>query len=286
MGDAVVKLLLGAFIVGAIAYVAVALYMFAMQRSFLYHPDTSRVWPAGSNLPEMAEVSLRTDDGLDLLAWYKPAEAGPDGRPRPTVIYFHGNAGNRGYLEHKARPLIDAGYGVLLPDYRGYGGNPGTPSEEGLRLDALAARQFVLDQGVAADRIVYHGESLGSGVAVWLASRHAPLGLILEAAFTSIVDVGKRQYWWLPVRLAARDRYTSLRKITEVTAPLLSLHGERDALVPVLQGRLLHKAHPGPKRMVVFPDGLHADLYEHGAGQVVLDWLAGLDGTGPENAGG
>ncbi len=196
-----------------------------------------------------------------------------DGRARPTVIYFHGNSGNRGYVAHKARPLLDAGYGLLLPDYRGFGGNPGVPSEDGLRLDALAALAFLEGQGIAAGDIVYHGESLGSGVAVWLAGRHPPRGLILEAAFTSIVDVGRRRYRWLPVRLATRDRFTSLRKIAQVRAPLLSLHGERDPLVPLLQGHLLFKAHPGPKTMVTFPEGRHADLYDHGAGQTVLAWL-------------
>lgn len=270
MSDTVVTVIAGLFLLGAIAYVAVALLLFARQRSLLYKPETGKVWPAGAGLPEMREVTLRTSDGLDLAAWYAPP-ATPD---RLTVLYFHGNSGNRSWLTHKARPLIDAGYGVLLPDYRGYGDNPGTPSEGGLRLDALAAVRFLTDgEGIPLDRIVYHGESLGSGVAVWLAAQQEPRGLILEAAFTSIVAVGQRQYRWLPVRLAARDRFTSLRKIAEVRAPLLSLHGEQDRLVPVLQGRLLHKAHPGPKEMVTFPQARHADLYDHGAGQVVLDWL-------------
>lgn len=274
MTDSIVKVVVAVLTLGAVAYVVMALFMYARQRDFLYRPDTGRVWPEGSGLPEMREVTLRTDDGLDLAAWYRPP-VGPD---RLTVLYFHGNGGNRGWLEHKARPLLDAGHGVLLPDYRGYGGNPGTPSEEGLRLDALAARRFLVEEaGVPADRLVYHGESLGSGLAVWLATRHPPRGLILEAAFTSIVAVGRRQYWWLPVRLATRDRFTSLRKIAEVRAPLLSLHGEQDSLVPVLQGRLLYKAHPGPKEMVTFPAARHADLYDHGAEDVVLEWLARLE---------
>lgn len=254
---------------GIVAYGLVFAYMVAFQRSFLYHPDRARPWPAGSNLPEMSEVHLGTSDGLTLAAWWSPPREG-----RPTVIYFHGNAGNRGWQEIKARPYIDAGYGLLIPDYRGYGGNMGKPSEEGLRHDALAARSFVLGQGVAPENIVYHGESLGSGVAVWLASEQAPAGLILEAAFTSIPDVAGRTYWWLPVRLATRDRFTSVRKIDRVRAPTLFLHGEQDTLVPPDQGHALHAASSAAdKTIITFPEALHANLYEHGAREAVLGWL-------------
>jgi fermentation-respiration switch protein FrsA (DUF1100 family) len=278
VGATVVTVLLAACALGGLAWLAAALFMVVRQRSYLYRPDRSRVRPRDCGLADMAEIALETDDGLTLAAWYKPAvPPGPGAETPPTVLYFHGNGGNRGWLADKARPLLDAGYGLLLPDYRGYGGNPGTPSEAGLRLDALAARRALLDRGVAAERIVYYGDSLGSGLAVWLATRHAPLALVLEAAFTSIVDVARRRYRWLPVRLMTRDRYTSVRKIAEVTAPLLSLHGDRDALVPVLQGRLVHKAHGGPhKKMVVFSQGGHADLADHGAGGVVVAWLAAL----------
>lgn len=253
----------------AAGYGLACAYMIAFQRTFLYHPDKAHPWPEGSNLPEMAEVVLGTSDGLTLAAWWHPPRNG-----QPTVIYFHGNAGNRGWQEIKARPYIDAGFGLLIPDYRGYGGNMGRPSENGLRHDALAARAFVLAQGIDPARIVYHGESLGSGVAVWLASEQPPAGLILEAAFTSIPDVARRTYWWLPVRLATRDRFSSVRKIGAVTAPTLFLHGEQDTLVPVAQGRALYAASAAPdKRIETFPDALHANLYEHGAGAVVLNWL-------------
>lgn len=255
-----------ALAIGAALYLGAVGYMYTRQRSFLYCPEGRPGTPAEAGLPEMRPVTLATDDGLDLAAWWRPPHDG-----RATVILFHGNSGNRAWLADKARPYLEAGYGVLLPDYRGYGGNDGVPSENGLRLDALAARGFVARQGLTD--IVYHGESLGSGVATWLASELPPRALVLEAAFTSIPHVARRQYPWLPVRAATRDRYTSIRRIAKVRAPTLFIHGAGDTLVPVAQAWALHEAHPGPKKLVVFSEGRHADLFEHGAAAVVLGWL-------------
>jgi len=257
-----------ALAIGAALYLAASLYMYGRQRGLLYRPEGRPGPPAEAGLPEMAEVTLTTADGLRLGAWYAPAEEG-----RLTVVFFHGNSGNRAWAAEKVRPYLDAGHGVLVVDYRGYGGNPGRPSENGLRTDAVAALGFLRGRGLGADDIVYHGESLGSGVATWLASEHPPRGLIVEAAFTSIPHVARGLYPWLPTRLATRDRFTSRRRMPRVRAPVLIIHGERDALVPVAQARALHELHPGPTEIVTFPDGAHADLYDHGAAEVVLDWL-------------
>ncbi|MGF1640179.1 MAG: alpha/beta hydrolase, partial [Rhodospirillales bacterium] len=170
-------------IVGLVAagYVVVVGAMFAFQRSMLYLPSTTTPLPATSGVPEMRPVGLVTADGLDLVAWYRPAAEG-----HPTIVYFHGNGGHIGHRGSKVRPYLDAGYGLLLVSYRGYGGNPGRPSEEGLYRDGRAALAFLGTHGVPPARTVLYGESLGTGVAVHIAAERAramqPVGaLVLEA---------------------------------------------------------------------------------------------------------
>lgn len=258
----------------AAGYAAFAGLMFAGQRRLMYHPGPQPPEPAAVGLPEMTPVAIETDDGLALLAWYAPARKG-----RPTVVLYHGNAGNIAHRADKARVLIDAGYGALLVSWRGFGGNPGSPTERGLYEDGRAALRFLSGRGVGPERVVVYGESLGSGVAVQMATEFAVAGLILEAPFTSIAEVAQRHYWYLPARWLVLDRFDSAAKIGAVRAPLLVLHGARDAVVPADLGRALFEAAPGPEKTFrLFEDGGHADLYEHGAGAAVTAFLAALDG--------
>ncbi len=256
-----------AFVVAGYATVTGA--MFLGQRRLMYHPGPPPPPPAEVGLPEMAPVTLETTDGLALLAWHAPARAG-----RATVVVFHGNAGNLAHRAPKARALIDAGYGVLLVAWRGFGGNPGAPSEDGLYEDGRAAFRFLAGRGVAPARIVVYGESLGSGVAVQMATEYGIAAIILEAPFTSIVDVAARHYWYMPARWLLLDRFDSEAKIGAVAAPILVLHGLRDAVVPADLGRALFAAAPEPKVERLFEDGGHSDLYEHGAGEAVVAFLA------------
>ena len=163
---------------------------------------------------------------------------------------------------------------MLLAEYRGYGGNPGTPSEEGFYADGRAALDFLAAREVPAARIVLYGESLGTGVAVQLALERRVGAVVLEAPFTSAVDVGADIYPFLPVRLLARDRFDSIAKIAAIGAPLLVLHGEADKVVPVRFGRALLAAARQPKEGVFVPGAGHADLYQHGGAGIVLDFLA------------
>ena len=251
-----------------VLWLAVVGYMYFAQRSLMYHPAPGLPAPP----PPFGEILLQTKDGLDLVAWEARAEPG-----RPVLIYFHGNGGSIAGRVFKVMRYVEAGYGVLLVSWRGYGGNPGSPSEEGLLADGRAALAHV---GEGAP-IVLLGESLGSGVAVRLAAERAPAGLILEAPFTSAADVGARAYWWLPVRLLIRDRFDSLRWIGRVQSPLLLLHGERDDVVPPEQGRRLLAAANEPKRGVFLPRAGHADVFEHGAAEHVLDFLERLSPAAP-----
>lgn len=254
---------------GAVAYAALVGGMYALQRQLLYFPDKATPMPAAWGVPDMAPRRVTTADGLDIVGWYRPAAESS----RPTVVLFHGNAGHVGFRGFKARVFLDAGFGVLLAGYRGYGGNPGEPTEEGLYRDARAALDALAADGIHGPRLVLYGESLGTGVAVAMAGERPVGAVILEAPYTSIPDVGARHYPILPVKPLMKDRFDSLSRIGSITAPLLIVHGEGDTVVPVEFGRALFAAAPDRKTGAFLRHAGHNDLYAHGAADVVLDFL-------------
>lgn len=251
-------------------YLLILVLLFVFQRNLLYFPSKERPRPEAFGLAGVvAPVELTTEDGLTLLAWHRP----PARHGLPTVVYFHGNGGHIGHRAGKVAIFIEAGFGVLLAEYRGYGGNPGRPSEAGLYRDGRAARDFLRRRGVPDGRMVVYGESLGAGVAVQMATETRAAALVLEAPFTSIAAVAQSHYPFVPAYWLVLDRFDSLAKIGRAGAPLLLLHGERDRIVPPRFGRALFAAASEPKEARFFPAAGHNDLYEHGAGNAVLDFL-------------
>lgn len=264
-------LLSGAGLV-AIVYGVMVGWLYLSQRTLLYYPDPNPVRPAEAGFPEMAEVAYQTEDGLTLVGWYKRARPG-----KPTIVYFHGNAGNLGNHSWIARPFIDAGYGVLLATYRGYGGNPGTPSEAGLIADGRAAVRYLREhQRLAPSGLVLYGMSLGTGVAVPLAAEVRPRALILQSPFTSIAEVGQHHYWYAPVKWLARDRFDSAGVIGEVTAPVLVIYAEGDRIIPPKFSRALYDKANRPKQIRSVAGAGHNDLSGEGGIQLVLEFLEGL----------
>ncbi|MDE0385288.1 MAG: alpha/beta hydrolase [Defluviicoccus sp.] len=239
------------------------------QRRLLYFPDRAPPDLALAGLDGMEPAALATDDGLSLLAWYAPAR----GTGKATLVYFHGNAGHIGHRAGKVRPYLDAGHGMLLVSWRGYGGNDGSPTEDGLYRDGRAAFAFLDRLGVASETTVVYGESLGSGVAVQMARERRVAGVVLESPYTSIPSVAAHHYWYLPAAWLVRDRFDSLSKIGGIGAPLLVLHGERDRVVPVEFGRELFAAAREPKTWRGFAQAGH-DLYASGAADAVLAFLS------------
>lgn len=230
--------------------------LWLFQRCLIYFP-TGAVPPAAAVLGGSHEVAFDTDDGLRLGGWYLPAAGDGTGM---TVLVFNGNAGNRSLRAPLAAALSQAGLSVLLFDYRGYGGNPGRPSEMGLLADARAARRYLVSRGdVDPPRLVYLGESLGAAVAVALATEVPPAALILRSPFTSLVEVGRLHYPFLPVGLLLRDRYPAADQIRHVASPLLVVAGERDGIVPPAQSRELYETAAGSKRFVLIPGANHND---------------------------
>jgi fermentation-respiration switch protein FrsA (DUF1100 family) len=264
-GARIIWWLLGAPL-AAIAVLVAGVY--ALQRHLLYFPDTDRPDPTGLNLSSMREIEIVTADRLRLLAWYVPAQA--NGR---VIVYFHGNGGNIAYRGERLRHFVDKGFGALFLEYRGYGGNLGSPTEEGLFADARAALDFLNSEGVRADRIVLYGESLGSGVAVQMASERPVALLLLEAPYASIAAVARWHYPFLPVDLILKDRFDSLSRIGAVKSPILVLQGGRDNVIPIESGRELFAAAPEPKEIWVAPDGGHNDLVSFGALAAADDFI-------------
>lgn len=253
---------------GALAYASVVGTMAFFQRDLLFRPFGLPGAPAAAAVPEMAPATVRTADGLDLTGWYAPTPAG-----RPTVVLYHGNAGHLAMRAFKARRFLDAGFGVWLAGYRGYAGNAGRPTEAGLYADGRAVLDHLAGLGVAGGGLILYGESLGTGVAVQMATERPVAAVVLEAPYTTIPDVAAGRYPFLPVRLLARDRFDSLSKVGRLTTPLLVVHGERDAVVPVRLGRRLFEAASGPKQGVFLPQPGHNDLYDWGAAEHVLAFL-------------
>jgi hypothetical protein len=221
-----------------------------MQRHLIYFPDSSPVPSASQVIVGARDVVLRTSDGLDLGAWFVPADADAD--LDVAVLVAPGNGGNRSGRAGLAAELSRRGLSVLLMDYRAYGGNPGSPSERGLLTDALAAVHALEELGYPPARTIYFGESLGTGVVAALQARTPPAGLVLRSPFTELADVGSHHYPWLPVRLVLRDRYEVIGQLTGSSVPTTVIYGDRDAVVPAeLSARVADAAPALVERLVI-----------------------------------
>jgi fermentation-respiration switch protein FrsA (DUF1100 family) len=241
--------------------------LWEFQRRLVYFPDRAPVPAAGDAVPDGRDVALRTSDGLTLGAWFVPGPAAD----APAVLVASGNGGSRVLRAPLARALSRAGLAVLLFDYRGYGGNPGSPSEQGLALDVRAARSYLLDRaGVPEDRLLYYGESLGCAVVTELAVEHPPAGLVLRSPFVDLAAVGSEHYPFLPVRLLLRDRYPVAQQVARVRAPTTVVYGSADTIVPPAQSRQVAEAAADLHRLVEVPGADHNDA-------VLLDGAALVD---------
>jgi uncharacterized protein len=251
------------------AYVGVAGVLYVTQRSLMYFPETVHTTPVQAGLPEAEEVPLVAADGVHITAWHVAPKD-----QKPVILYFHGNGGALRYRVARFKKLIGDGIGLVALEYRGYGGNPGSPSERGLIADAEAAYAFAAAHYPTQELVVW-GESLGTGVAVALAAEKPVGRIILEAPFTSAAAVAALRYWYVPVRLLMKDQFRSDTRIAKVTAPLLILHGVHDHVVPYAMGERLFELANKPKHIVRFLDGGHEDLDANGALNAVARFLAG-----------
>lgn len=247
------RVIVNLLMAGAIAYALVLLLVFLLQPRLVYFPQVEHelaATPRGSGL-DFEEVWLQTADAEKLHAWWTPAPAA-----RGAVLILHGNAGNISHRIDYLKMFQRMGYATLLIDYRGYGRSSGAPSEQGTYVDAGAAWQYLLDRRqLKPQDIVVFGESLGGGVATWLAAQHPPRALILASTFTSVPALGAEVYPWLPVRLLARIRYDNLQRIAQIGVPVLIAHSREDDIIPFAHGEALFAAAHQPKQLLVLSGG-------------------------------
>ena len=232
------------------------------EERFIYFPSRQIEATPDSLGLEHDEVFLDASDGTRVHGWFLPAF--PSRRPPYTVLFCHGNAGNiSGRLDRSLLLHSKLGLDVFFFDYRGFGRSVGRPSEEGTYRDAVAAHRYLVEErGIARERLILHGESLGAAVAIELSLRKDAAALVLEAPFTSIADMVRVAYPLLtPFTSFVRTRYDNLKKIPEVSLPLLLFHGRRDPVVPFEQGEALFRAAREPKTFVAVENAGHADSF-------------------------
>jgi fermentation-respiration switch protein FrsA (DUF1100 family) len=251
------------------AYLAALAALYVFQRRLMYFPNAAEVAPASAGLPAATPRHLTTADGETLLAWYVAPAAG-----KPLILYFHGNGGGLDLRGERFAALTAGGDGLLAVEYRGYGGSTGTPSEAGLLADGEATYAEALRLGFPPTRIVLMGESLGTGVAIALAARHAATAVVLDSPYASIAEVAAWRFPMFPVRALIKDAFASDARITSVRAPLLMVHGSRDAVVPIRFGEKLFALANSPKQFIRVEGAGHLAL-----GSRIPDVTAWIDQT-------
>lgn len=249
-------------------YVATTAFLYFYQRNLLYFPGGPKPDVYVQQEPELIRVSPEKD--IELEGWYWPARKG-----LPTIVYFHGNGQAYQYWANKVTHYYQQGYGVLFTDYRGYGGANGKPSEQGIYQDARAfLKALTQEKNVPPEQMVYYGESLGTGVAVQMATEMLPKALILESAYSATSDIAKSRYWMFPVELLMKDQFRSIDKIQNLSIPKLFIHGEKDNVIAVRFAYKLFEKAQEPKRIKIVPNAGHNDLYDHGAALHILSFLS------------
>ncbi len=252
-------------VIFVVCYLAAGAYMYVFQRNFVFVPSGTLAHPLDRGLDDVKVVELVASDGITLTAWSADARDA-----NPTVLYFHGNGGNISSRSKRFGMILNSGFGLFALSYRGYAGSGGSPSEEALISDGLAAFDQLKTQ---ARKIVVYGESLGTAVAVAVAAERDAAALVLEAPFSAAVDLARDRYGWLPVEILMKDPFRSRDRIGGVREPLLIVHGDQDRIIPIAQGRDLLSYANEPKEMTVIAGARHSDLWIKGLWPVVTEFL-------------
>lgn len=252
----------------AVLYILCVVIMFVFQRSFMYFPDTQKF----TSFDSVESIRVTAFDGVEISSWYVSAQSASKNK---VIVFFHGNAGQAVHRFPKALPYVEAGYDVFLAEYRGYGGNDGKPHEAGLYQDARAQIDYLKQvKGVDERDIVLYGESLGSAIAVEMATENPNAhALVLETPFSSMVDVASKHYFFLPVQFLLLDRYMSIDKVASLHMPVLIGHGKQDETVPYSSAVKLYERIQMQKKFVSYDLGGHNNLYDFGLADDVLAFL-------------
>jgi len=232
------KIVIGILVI----YVSVLVLLFIFQRNLMYHPDENNYF--GDKLEvNIEKVKIKTSDNIDLLGWFHKKDL----KRLKTIVYFHGNAGKLENRIHKLNHFKDMDVNFLIIAWRGFSGNEGKPSEEGLYIDGNSAIMWLKNLGLSEEDIIIYGESLGTGIATEIAQNNNFAGLVLETPFTSMIEAAKNFYPYIPVSLILKDKYKNNLKIKNVNIPVLVMHGETDQIVPFWMGEKIYEIANQPK---------------------------------------
>ncbi len=244
-------ILIGAVII----YASMNAYLYFYQRSILYLPVKEMAGPKNYGIYNAELINLKTSDNVNIIGWYISPK-----HNQPVMLYLHGNAGNLGDRVEKLQAYLNQGFGMLAVSWRGYGGSEGSPTEDGLYNDARSAIKYLTDSGIGLKDIFFYGESLGSGVAVQMATEFSARALVLEAPYTSISNKAADLYPYIPVRALLKDHFSSIDKIGSVHIPVLIFHGYLDKVMPISHGRRMLEAANEPKEARFFEQVGHTDF--------------------------
>jgi len=250
-------------------YLGLLAVLYVVQRDIQYPLDPVRLDPKEAGVLAAEEITLQLDDGTVVIAWRAQSRKG-----KPTILYFHGNAGSLQHRAHRFVEFTNAGYGLMALSYPGYGGSQGTPSEKSIMEAAFLAYDQLRIEGIQPDRIVIYGNSLGSGVSVQVASQRLVGGLILEAAYFSIVDVVQDNFPVFPIALLLKDQFRSDLWAGKISSPTLMIHGRQDRTIPHISGEKLSRMIRSLTRFVSIENGGHNNLWELGARQEIATFLS------------
>jgi len=261
------KILLGIIVV----YISVLVLLFIFQRNLMYHPNENNYF--GDKLEvNIEKVNIKTSDNINLLGWFHKKDL----NKFKTIVYFHGNAGTLENRIHKLNQFKHMEVNFLIIAWRGFSGNEGKPSENGLYIDGLSAINWIIDQGVKEEDIILYGESLGTGIATELAQNKNFAGVILETPFTSMINAAKEFYPYIPVNFLLKDRYENYKKIKNINSPILILHGEQDKIVPFKMGKKMYQLANEPKYFYFTKHDDHMMIYDDQLLSVLKDFIQGL----------
>ena len=222
-------------------YFVITVVVYFFQRKLLYHPFSPQITGKGL-IHNFETINFKTSDNFELKGWFHLKNSN-----KKTILFLHGNAGNLDNRIDKLNFLGNMDINFLIISWRGYSGNPGNPSETGLYKDALGGIEWLNKKGISNDRIILYGESLGTAITTEVAQNENFAGIILEAPFTSMVDLGQKIYPIFPVKFLLKDKYESKNKIKNIKSPILVLHGRKDKIVPFYMGEKIFEMANSPK---------------------------------------
>ena len=234
-------MLIKSFFLLILIYFVITVVVYFFQRKLLYHPFSPQITGKGL-IHNFETINFKTSDNFELKGWFHLKNSN-----KKTILFLHGNAGNLDNRIDKLNFLGNMDINFLIISWRGYSGNPGNPSETGLYKDALGGIEWLNKKGISNDRIILYGESLGTAITTEVAQNENFAGIILEAPFTSMVDMGQKIYPIFPVKFLLKDKYESKNKIKNIKSPILVLHGRKDKIVPFYMGEKIFEMANSPK---------------------------------------